>query len=290
MDLIIGPVYKNCMTEVAGFADKYQINMVSPLAHNNDLYKYNPFVFQVNPSIEYEIEANCKYIADIYDQNIVVIHKGSTEEKEMISQYKIKLKTAFARKSKADDIVFKEIDFSAQSEVKTSFIDDALSKQNTNIVIMMSENEVFISDVLNKLNLLSFSYDIKLFGLQSWLSLKNIELEYLHACQFHYFTSTFTDYQNAQTQQFIQKYRAYILAEPTEYSFQGYDIVYYFMNMLRKYGKNFQYCIDSPTAEEYNNGLQLEFDFRKELQTGGFINKGTHIIQYTKDYNLLKVD
>jgi LysM repeat protein len=63
-DLIIGPVYPNEQKEVAEYAMRNQIPMVSPLSATDEITRSNPWFFQVNTPRNVINDITAKYVAD----------------------------------------------------------------------------------------------------------------------------------------------------------------------------------------------------------------------------------
>ncbi|RZL31706.1 MAG: amino acid ABC transporter substrate-binding protein, partial [Pedobacter sp.] len=74
---------------------------------------------------------------------------------------------------------------------------------------------------------------------------------------------------------FIKKYRAKFKFEPSEYSFKGFDIGFYFGKMLSKHGANY---LDFITKEKYK-GLHNNFSFIHDAQYG-YINTSLMLLRY----------
>ncbi|MCK4700257.1 MAG: LysM peptidoglycan-binding domain-containing protein, partial [Bacteroidales bacterium] len=84
MDLIIGPVYQYNLSIVAPYAMNLRIPLVSPLSSKGNLTEYNPYIFQIVPSINAEFEKLASYVSNYHDNNIVLIHSGDLREEDNI--------------------------------------------------------------------------------------------------------------------------------------------------------------------------------------------------------------
>lgn len=287
VDLIIGPVYSDNFRLAGDFARENKINIVAPfkLADNNVIVT-NPFVFSTNPGDETEIEQICKYIAGTNEKNIIAIHNGTQEERNLVSTFKNKLVNSFSALNNENDIVFKEIDFKSQG---VSGIEDALSVGMENLILVPSKDEVFITNVATKMNYLAKKYRITIFGMQSWEQFRNIELEYLKNLKFHYCTTSFVDKNHKDVKNFDYQYKAYFKNDPSIYSYLGYDVTMYFITELKNYGKLFQFCISGSNENSYNSGLRFDFNFMRTGPNGGFENNWIRIVEIDQDFNLVRV-
>ena len=92
----------------------------------------------------------------------------------------------------------------------------------------------------------------------------------------------FVDYRSGQVNQFIRKYRHDYFTEPDQFSFQGYDVAFYFLSALFNYGRDFCGCLPSLKVDL----MQGDFSFRKVGTNGGYMNEGLFILKYTPDYRI----
>lgn len=287
MDLIIGPVYSENFKLASAFAKEYKINIIAPFKlKHEDLVVTNPFVFLTNPSDETEIANICSFLTNSYDRSIIMIHNGTPEEEEMVQMFKNKLVKSFASYNNINEIVFKEVNFKMSG---ASAIEDALSVGLQNIVIVPSNDMVFITNVVTKLNYLTNKYKITVYGMTPWEQSRNIDVEYLKNLQFHYGTTSYIDEERKQVKDFDYQYKAYFKTDPTSYSYMGYDITYFFLNTLKDYGKHFQFCLPQAGTKSYNEGLRFDFNFERVSPFSGFENNWLSIVKIDNDLKLQKV-
>lgn len=285
VDLIIGPVYSKSFSLASDFAKQHRINIVSPVpVASNTIVRSNPFVFMANPSTESKAAILAKHLAGNYNHSIIVIHNGTQEEEKIIELLKDRLVKSYASYQDVDQIVFKQINY------KISGIEgvmDALSIGMDNIVLIPSGDEAFITDIVTRLNYKKDRYKVSVYGMRSWENYRNIPVEYMANLNCHFGTTSHIDYKSTAVKSFLNHYRTIYSAEPGLYSFLGYDVANYFLNVLKKYGKHFQFCI-------YNNagipekGLMYSFNFHRITPFSGFENYWLNIIKIDKNYRLIQ--
>ncbi len=288
MDLIIGPLYSENISQVAEFAKVNKINVVSPISQKTKFLKDNPFVFQVVASKNMLITKEAQYFTKMIDSNIVIVHNGTEDEKELISLFKQELFDALLLTDTTVEL-FTEINYSKKG---LSGLKSALKKDENNIVVMFSAEEIFVSKVLNGLyaTKIEDKKPISVYGMPTWELFDNLKIEYLKNLRIHYPSSSTVDYTDWQTKRFITTYRDIFNYEPTAYSFQGYDISYYFLSALKRYGKYFQFCISPTDLEPNRYGLFLEFDFQRSDEYSGFENNAVFILNYDENLDVRKVE
>jgi ABC-type branched-subunit amino acid transport system substrate-binding protein len=157
-----------------------------------------------------------------------------------------------------------------------------MSTAGANRIIIASESEAFVNDVVRNLNLLIFNnLDIVLYAPSKVRGFETIEVENFHNTTMHVSLGYHIDYESAEVKAFLKKFRALYNTEPTQFAFQGYDIARYFMELCAKYGENWkEHLCDSPKEM-----LQSTFSFTRQ-GTGGHTNSGIRRIIYEKGYNI----
>ncbi len=285
LDLIIGPVYTENFRLIAHHAKKHKVNIISPLANNPELTENNPFVFNVMPSEDMRARKSAEFLSRLYDSCVVIVHGGTAEERKKIELYKQKLSKSFSWNPNVKEVIVKTINYNVGGSKE---LEKSLSKGYTNLIMIPSESEVFVTKVVEFLGTRTKDYDIKLLGLPEWEYFQNINLKHLTNEQFHYATPAYVNYENWRVKSFVSQYRETYNTEPSVYAFQGYDIMYYFGSALKTYGRHFQFCISPFDKSPNPKGLVMNFDFSRTGKSNGYSNNGLFILKYSKDYQLIE--
>lgn len=280
-DLIIGPVYPENLSIVADWAGRNRVNIISPFTSRSEFLYDNPHLFQVTPSAAVELEQASVFITNFPSSNFVLVHKNDLFERDLVEAFKNNIFRHFSYNSDFENLVFKEAVFDEQP----ANLEQSLVAGEKNIVIIPSSDQAFVSDVLIRLNILSRNYDITIFGLNDWQRFANIEVEYLHNMEMHYASPFFIDYEADNVKHFLRRFRNKYYTEPSHYGFQGYDIMFYFLRAMQRYGPDFSDCLPVMRTEL----LQAEFLFRKSDFRNGFENNGISIVKYEKDMNIRRL-
>lgn len=265
MHLIIGPLYAANFVKASRFAKERNIPIVSPVSQQNKILFRNPYVSKVTPAVTTQLEEMGRFIALRYaGENIILLTGKDTAFSNPVKK-RLKESLAARQLSPADSL----------KEVKTvAAISSALSSTKKNIIIVPSNARVFVTDMLSKLQVHAGKFDITLFGMPSWNTFDNLDLSYLNSLKYHYVTSSFIDYDDPLTKQFILAYRAMYKTDPSSFVFQGYDVTNYYIDALAKYGRNFQAQLSGIAGE----GLQTSFNFISTSADSGFENTSIRII------------
>lgn len=170
-----------------------------------------------------------------------------------------------------------------QGRSVTSSLKSLMSKDCVNRVLLVSESEAFVNDVLRNLNVMVHQkYPVSLYAPSKLRSFDTIEAENLHTANMHISTSYYVDYDDASVKDFLMKYRAVFRAEPSAFSYHGHDLVRFFVETVAKYGDNWINWLGEESAEL----LQTSFRFERIGEERGFVNTALRRMYYGPEYEM----
>ncbi len=274
-NLIIGPPYPSNFKKVARFADKHHIPIVSPLSPENYILKNNPYTSKAIPSSITEIEAEADFIASHYaHDNIIIIHNRSAND-----EYYEVFKKRFHKSDSA--LGNKDTLRRSESQGGVSSLSNKIVKYGANIIVVPYQGAPFVAKFVNEIGNSEYSrYDsLILFGMHNWANNDALAGENLDTLNFHFPSNEHVNYQDPITKKFITKYRNNYLSEPSEYSYQGFDLGMFYINLLSLYGSDMQ----NHLGDIKYRGLQTSFDMSRINPASGYENKAVYILEY-KNY------
>ena len=285
-NLIIGPVYPELLSPMADFAREKRINIVSPLSPDRTILNLNPYLFQVNPSYISQIKEFVSKISFNSDQNHIIIFEDSVTL-PVVDEYKKLIAKRIEESSNSESIHLKEMAYKPGGSPKEAkeLINQSLVEQKENVIYIPSENEAFVSDFLSHLYALTtyYGYKVKVYGFPKWQRFRNIPIDYFYKLNVNLFTPYYVDYEHVNVKKFIYDYRRYYRSEPTQYSFQGYDVGLYFLVAMKLYGVDFKYCLENQEVPL----LQSKYNFVQDSELDGFENNSIFMIHYSNEYEIV---
>jgi LysM repeat protein len=284
MELFIGPFDTTLLEKTLPFAKANNIKVVSPLSQNNNLLHGNTNLYQINPAETSKIDAAVKYISTQKDKNVILYKSNRAADKEVFSMFEDRLHML-----RAEGFQFKMHTGNKDGSLSSKLVTD-----KENLIVMPSGEETAVADLLRNMNYVNSNYRITVFGLPRWTTFSSIDISFLHNLQYEYFTSFFADYNKPVTKKFILNMRENFKTEPGtqsfssqgySYAFLGYDVTFYFLNALAKFGRNFESCLPSYQADL----IQSDFHFVPSENGNGTMNHVVNIIRYNKDFTIIKI-
>ena len=285
MDIIFGPTYNEQVKTLADFAKENKIRLVVPFTSKSDEVFDNPYVFQVNTPQSYLFsEVYEHYTRKFPDAHVVFLdaETGDHDKDEFIKGLKYELD--------AKQITYKELKGNAITPEGMKTVVDSL---RTNVVIPTSGKNMSLIKVIPQLIITTRehpNYNLKLFGYPEWQTYTHDQLSNFFEMDTYFYSSFYTNNLFPNAVQFISAYRKWYSKDMTntypKYGMLGFDIGYFFLKGLHEYGTGWEEKIEGLQV----NPIQTGFKFERVNNWGGFINRKVFFVNFTKNYELIKLD
>ena len=277
-DFIIGPLSPADIRKVHDAAGD-DVAIISPLDPKAAaLTGEFPKLVQVPTPHDLQYADLVQWIADETqsgDRTVLISEKGGKESEAM---------KVFTEILDISGLKYKDLQYSLLEgrDIIAKLKSITVESPKTNRFIIASESEAFVNDVFRNISLLSReNRKVEVFC-HSRVRGYDIEVESLHNNDLHISLAYYIDYNTPETISFVKAYRALFNTEPTQFSFQGYDVTKYFCELRAAYGDDWLKAIGHCPK----TGLQTSFNFRD----GSRINEGVRRIEYRPNYRIVSVE
>jgi hypothetical protein len=285
MDIIFGPAHTDQVKPMADFAKKHNIRLVVPFTSKSDEVFDNPSVFQINTPQSYLYsEVYEHYLRKFPNAHVVFLDAGTghNDKDDFIKGLKEELKNK--------QITYKELKGEAINPEGMKLAVDSLRE---NILIPTSGKNVALIKILPQMIVTARehpNYQMKMFGYPEWQTYTHDHLSSFFELDTYFYSSFYTNNLFPAAIQFTQSYRRWFSKDMgntyPKYGMLGFDTAFFFLQGLHKYGSNFE--------ENMNNmmvtPIQTGFKFERVNNWGGFINRKVFFVNFTKNYELIKLD
>ena len=275
-DFILGPITTNDLSSILGVTGG-RVPVVSPLDQKaGDLAGTREGFIQAPSSaasqyaelVAWATEENARG-----DQIILVTEKSSNGS----TAPAVGLREALL----AAGTSFDGVSLTQGESRSTSALTSRLVKGGVNRIILASENETFVSNLIGNLGiLLGRGYKIVVYAPSRVRTFDTIDTSLYHQCSLHICSPYFADYEAENVKAFIRSYRALYRTEPSQFAFQGYDLTRYFATLVAKYGNRWTRALE----EVPGSGIHTDFRF-VPVRKGSYRNTGIRRILYDTDYS-----
>jgi LysM repeat protein len=281
-DYWIGPVYPRTFAVAADYARRKNIPIISPLSTKNPQINSNPNVIQLNTSLNSICRQISNYVSEDFQyKNIVIVHPERYKhlhEAKLIKDIEHQLfeKGLYWQ---TDEVSYKKISF---DEYGLYGIEAMMCDSCENVVVLPSNDQPLVENMITNLNVLSQRYAIRLVGFSKWQRYTSLEADYYYNLNFSLLSPYFIDYKEEKIEKFVNRFRNRFMSEPSDFSFRAYDICQYFSLAASKYGSEFPERMNELDIDL----LQSAYYFKRVSAFGGFENQGTHLINYSRDFKI----
>jgi LysM repeat protein len=282
MDLIIGPLYRSVFDVVKSFAKVNNIKMVCPVPQENNVLKDAPFIFKATASNSTQMRYLAKYVFRKKQgaNKLLIDSKLDKDNSERISFFKTY--NGLARESGKDTL-----DMIAMEEYTIEAIANRLKPGVENVLIVPSSSVSYVTNFINRITTIPNikTYNITIFGLENWLKFDKIDPSYKNRFNIHVTSSYYANLDNNKMINYYKKYRAKYGTDPSKFGVHGFDVTYYFLSGLSRYGIHFDHYAPNFKGE----GVQANFNMFRSLETNGFENINVFMLKY-ENFELIKVN
>ena len=285
MDIIFGPAHADQVKPMAEFAEKNNVRLVVPFTSKGEDVFNNPLVYQINTPQSYLYsEVYEHYLRKFPNAHVVFVdaETGHTDKADFIKGLKEELAN--------NQITFKELKGENINPEGMKLVVDSLRE---NVIIPTSGRNVALIKILPQMIVTSRehpNYNMKLFGYPEWQTYTDDHLASFFELDTYFYSSFYTNNLFPEAIQFTNAYRKWYSKDMAntfpKYGMLGFDTAYFFLLGLHKYGTNFEENMNQMMITP----IQTGFKFDRVNNWGGFINRKVFFVNFTKNFELIKLD
>ena len=285
-NLIIGPLFSKNIKMLRIFSKNSHIPMISPYnIPSQALFNY-PDLFKIQPSRSTQSKEMAIYIKNSKDDYNILLISDVEDNKSKV--YSGIFSDAFNDTSYQIKDSLKELDSILPTLLKRggdwSHLLDKLSKKKRNLIVITSNQVPFLTYAFNKIIEFSnsqnhYKSEFEIFGFEDLYRIKTIDVIYKNKFNLHFVSKGVPDLSSIRIAEFKDKYRDFLSAEPTKYSYLGYDIVKsIFMKIYP----------DKLNSDSYYQGL-LNDVFYNRIDLGSGSENNLVNFYRIQDYSLIQI-
>lgn len=272
-NLIVGPVYEDCLEPAMAFARDNKVPVVSPLADIAD--GYGDMLYQLSPMSATRYDKLREMFRG--DKNIVFLAADSVD-------------VEFERDMKAlvGDMPYQRVVY--RKSTPGDYLDSLLvDPTRENLYVVVAGDELGVDMILASLssvqnNRLARSIrtgPFRVIGNSRWMRYKNVDRNLLFKLNVSFVTNYHADRTSDVTGQLDRRYIAAFDAVPSLYSYRGYDAVKLFAEaLLANPQTGFQERLNNVSAP-----LQTGYSFVRG-ETGNNVNREWALVKYKSNYTI----
>ncbi len=274
--LVIGPLQRKALEEVAAFTGKRGIHLVCPVPQSNRVLLSSPNLSKVYPSEDSEIRTIAAHVAKTHgSDNVILIDTKNLSDARSVQLFK-KYYHAVAIPQDTLGAAIKELECSSRFVGK---LEDQLiaGKMNVLVVPAGDNSKSMIANLQSRIQLLDDAFDVKLYALSEWISYDFLDYSFKYRTHLTVPGNDFIDYNASEVKSFVSGFRERFNTEPSEYAYLGHDVMLFYGKGLLLYGINFPNRFGGIDQSDL---LSLRFDFNKTGIDSGFENRYVYLLEH----------
>jgi LysM repeat protein/ABC-type branched-subunit amino acid transport system substrate-binding protein len=273
VDLVIGPLFKDAIPEVAAWCSANGAQMVVPVQQPNRVLLNAPALSKSVAGSVTQWMSIARYALKKFNkENIVLIDSKILDDRKMIDSFKEEWfrinKDSLQKIVVCDDLANLKI---AQ-----------LLPSGKCLVVVPTNDKKVISAVFRAIGTRT---DIDVLGTESWDDMESITTEMRNKFHVSFPKQIYASEDRITVKRWQDNYRKKFKTEPIDFSYTGYDVTYYFGMALLKFGPAFtnQWADFKPTT------IGTQFEFFRTSTDNGFENSAINIVR-TDNYKLSRAN
>ena len=261
--LIIGPSAPADIENVLKVTGDSLITLISPLDPKSArLAEEKQTVFHAAANNDYQLDDLAQWLSQESGRKIAVVvprsDKGSIADK---------IKKALAEEG---------VSYTSVSDGSGMY--STLRKGKYTDIVLASENEYTVTDMLTTLETLSKEYSFNTYATNKVRNFKELDTEIFYPVQMHIVSAYYTDENDNKVSDFFSRYWSVFQFEPNQFAQQGYDVAYYFVKLYSIYGEKWKEYAPELDMRLLHSDIKMRPNAR-----GSLVNKAIRRVVYHKD-------
>lgn len=277
-DLIIGPYRSVNVRKVAELAKQRRVPVVSPFSAAARISDDNPYLIQVNPSLNVHIQSIMEHaLKDNRAEDVVLVVRDLPEERARISLFQ----EAFRRISPGDSLQLRRMIIDEDNVEKMPMRDYITQNGNTVFIVPSWSSEVFVHTFLRQAEIARRPYDrVRVYGMPQWMNYADADYSYYEKLDVHISSNFFKNSDKDGARKFRQNFYDRYGKRPEEAAYLGYSTMLYFGRQIHKGGTQFQQALGENPASV----LHTEYRFTPVFEPKPGNDATTPIERYENQY------
>jgi LysM repeat protein/ABC-type branched-subunit amino acid transport system substrate-binding protein len=273
VDLVIGPLFKDLVPDVAAWCTANNAHMVVPVQQPNRVLLNAPSLSKAIPGSVTQWMSVTRYVhKNFAKENVVLVDSKILDDRKLVEAFKeewLKL---------AKDSLHKVV---VCDDVNNLKLAQLLPAGKCAVAVPTNDKKV-ISAVWRALGSRT---DVDVIGTEAWDDMEAISTDLRNKYHVSFPKPTFADDRNEYVLKWQEAYKKRFKSYPIDFSYVGYDVALYFGSYLSRYGKA---SFHTSTLPEVNT-VSGEFRFFRTSADSGFENAAVNIIR-TENYQIYRVN
>jgi LysM repeat protein len=275
--VVVGPFHAQHQALLADRCRSKGQAYVAPFAQQGKLLLNNSGAGKVQASATTQMESLAASLGSApANRQVMMVHNNLKKEKSLAEAFRAAFKS-MGSKDSLREWIYKTGGWSA--------LKNKLSSTKNNILVVTSNDQAFVSDLLAKLSSMDPMPNIQVLGTEAWLSYDNLEIKMLCQLKVRLPSNMFVPFARAETVHMLRAFREAYHTDPSRVGFVAYDLGLYVLPSLLESGPDGWKKLDG----KMGMGIQSRWRFMQSSPESGYENHGTWVLEYRNE-DLIPLD
>ncbi|HSF46469.1 MAG TPA: ABC transporter substrate-binding protein [Chitinophagaceae bacterium] len=273
IDLIIGSVGGTEYLQLASLAEQKKIPFVSASYPNDGGIKNNPYVMIANAKLNTHLQSIYNYVLrNLGTSRIIYARRKNAADDKISEIFRSLNQSGNGQVLKMETIILPDLPTPEDLTAK-------LDRDRENVIIAGSVDENFGRSLATAALGNTKTFAVTMVGMPTWQGIKDLQKNEFKTLPIIY-SNSFFDNGEAWLRNFEDAYKKKTYSKPTELVYKGFELIWYFSGLLRKYDTTFMQHL-----EDNSLNILTDYDFRpvqwNKTSTGPdyYENKRVYIIK-----------
>ncbi|MEZ4907241.1 MAG: hypothetical protein R2771_06305 [Saprospiraceae bacterium] len=258
-DVIIGPNDKNQLLKVLDFAESNKILVVPPWKSFSNITTEDQFYIQIKPTLEtYYV----KMIEDIESfaskEDVYVISRDEDRDKARVDKFLELREKVTGDTGKYNTIFINEMEMLTDTSIYQEKLKDQLSDKYIIFPNYSYADDDFLFNSLRSLNIEKGNTNVFVYGMPVMMESDKINYDLFKRLNIRIIDDNYIDDSNREVKQFKYDFYKQFNSFPTEFAFEGYDMMSFIGTGLIDYGVMFAPFIEDKVFDYTSTGYKIE--------------------------------
>ncbi len=275
LDLIIGSLKDAEFKQLADFAMQKKIPFISATYPNDGGIKGNPYLVIVNSTLRSHCDAIYSYILQNHGTDKIFLCRQKGKQEDTVAAF-------FKRINEQDGKPLLDIQtINFDSNPTAEYLKSKLDSNRQTVIIGASLDEIFAGNLAMACFNLHSTYPITLLGMPNWDGIAAFHKKDGMQDFPIYFTSPYYNSKaDILSRMVVNAYAKKYKGKPSDMAFKGFETVYLFTRLLRKYPGGVMEHINDNSVKVFNDYNFRPVQLNKENTTPDYFeNKHLYFVK-----------
>ncbi|MDX5482328.1 MAG: ABC transporter substrate-binding protein, partial [Hymenobacteraceae bacterium] len=231
MDLLVGPIYKSTARIAARFAAQNNITVINPLSQDVAMGQGNRNVLLFESSVATQAKQAATYAYQNFSpKTAAILFEGAKDDTTFAYHYRQQFQKLGGKVK-----VYRKINSSQASATSTTFSN--LKLEDVGHMAVFSDKMTAAVNATSVVQ--SKASKLPIITYDKWLDINQITLRQLDDLEIYFINPKYVNKLNPAASQFRKQYVRRYNLPPSAYAYAGFEMLYFFGQMLQNYGPQF---------------------------------------------------